>query len=285
MTDDLAKRKEASSTAAGGAADPVAYSFGGAVVAVEAGEPDGARWLRELLTPWFAAAAPAATGPWVRVRSSVGRFAELAAVQQTAATRPVPCFTLDSALVSYPGWTESDGTTVVADGEYGCYYRVLGDQVEIVTRPRDRLARLGILRVVRELAVARALAAPGMLDLRAAGFVTRGLAVLLVGGPRTEKTSLLAHVLASAHAPLLASERVLVDCASGQARGVPMVVALDEATEQSLPELGRGLPRRAALLHAGELTSVEAVASASGPRLVISPAQFARQLGAATTTG
>ena len=282
MADGSERPADAGLTAASGAADGNAYRFGDAVIAVEVGDPDGARWLCELLTPWFALVASVAGGPRVRVTPSAGRFAELAATQLQAATRPLPCFTLDSALVSYPAWTETDGTTVVADGEYGCYYRVLGDQVEIVMRPRDRLARMGLLRVVREMAMARALASAGVLDLHAAGFVVRDLAVLLVGGKRTGKTSLLGHVLASEHAPLLANDRVLVDGASLRATGVPSVVAPDEGTLRRLPALGRGLPRRAALLHAGELASAEAVASASGPRLVISPAQFARQLGATT---
>jgi hypothetical protein len=283
MADGLeTKRQDDRPRAAGDRGDAVAYRFGAAVIAVDAGDRESARWLREFLTPWFTLETARETGPRVRMVASAQRFAELAARQLQTATRPVPCFSLDSALVSYPGWSEPDGTTVVADGEYGCYYRVQGAEVEIVARPDDRVARIGLLRVVRELATLDALAAPGMLDLHAAAFVTRGRAVLLVGGKRAGKTTLLAHVLASGQAALLANDRLMVECGSLRATGVPTIVPVREDTERRFPALGRGLPRRAVLLHAGELALPEAVAWAAGARLVISPTQFARQLGAAT---
>jgi len=55
-------------------------------------------------------------------------------------------------LVFCPGWVDADGANVVWDEEFGCYYRVRDDHVEVVARPRDRQARIGLMRVVRELA-------------------------------------------------------------------------------------------------------------------------------------
>jgi len=260
----------------------VTLRCGEALVEVAAGDPSTARWLREFVEPWFAPAAGGRVNARVRLVASLARFDELDARQMAAGTHPVPSFSLDSALVSYPGWSEPDGATVVADGEYGCFYRVLGKGVEVVAKPGDRMARIGLLRVVREVATLRALTAPGVLDLHAAAFATRDGAVLLIGGKRAGKATLLAHVLTSGQAALLANDRVLVDCSSLLVTGVPTIVPVREETERRFPALGRGLPRRAALLHAGEVTSVEVAAMDSGARLVLSPAQFARQLGAAS---
>jgi len=261
----------------------VTLRCGQALVEVETGDAGTACWLREFVTPWFAPVAAGQANARVRLVASAARFAELDTRQISAGTRPVPCFGLDSALISYPGWSEPDGATVVADGEYGCFYRVLGKEVEIVSKPGERMARVGLLRVVREVATLRALAAPGMLDLHSAAFVTNGGAVLLVGGKRAGKTTLLAHVLTSGRAALLANDRLLVDCTSLVATGVPTIVPVREETEKRFPALGKGLPRRAALLHAGELGAEAAATPGAGARLVLSPAQFARQLGAATT--
>ena len=93
MADGSERRPGAGPTAANGDADGSAYRFGDAVIAVEVGDPDGARWLCELLTPWFALVASVAGGPRVRVTPSAGRFAELAATQLQAATRPLPTLT------------------------------------------------------------------------------------------------------------------------------------------------------------------------------------------------
>jgi hypothetical protein len=282
MADGPESKQHDKARATDGGGDVVTFRCGEALVAVDAGDADTVRWLREFVTPWFAPASVGRANARVRLVANAARFAELDARQLAAGTHPVPCFSLDSALVSYPGWSEPDGATVVADGEYGCFYRVLGKEVEIVTKPGDPVARVGLLRVVREVATLRALAAPGMLDLHAAAFATRGCAVLLVGGKRAGKTTLLAHVLTSGQAALLANDRLLVDCNSLRATGVPTIVPVREDTERRFPALARGLPRRAALLHAGEIASPELAALCAGARLVLSPAQFARQLGAAT---
>ena len=130
-----------------------AYLFGKAKIEVSIDDREVARWLAEFLTPWFSTEAPGQADLHVRMTASAERFTTLACREAKSSLRPVPCFGLDSALVSYPGWCEEDGSTVVADKEFGCYYRVRDHQVEVVARPQDRLARIGLMRVVRELAL------------------------------------------------------------------------------------------------------------------------------------
>ena len=196
----------------------------------------------EFLCPWFSAEAPNGTALNVRMTSSGERFSALARVEAERHPQPLACFRLDRRLVSCPGWIEPDGSILVADQEFGCYYHVQGKQVEVISRPQDRLARIGLMRVVRELAIQRALSRSETLDLHAAAFVFRGRAILLAGDKNAGKTTLLAHALTSPHTALMANDRVIVD-GRLQARGVPTVVSVRDDTEQAFPALGRILPQ------------------------------------------
>ncbi len=181
-------------------------------------------------------------------------------------------------MVSCPGWSEPDGSIFVADQEFGCYYHVQGDQVEVISRPQDRPARIGLMRVVRELAMQRALSRRETLDLHAAAFVFRGRAILLAGDKNAGKTTLLAHALTSPHTALMANDRVVVD-GGLEAHGVPTVVSVRAETEQTFPALGRIFPRCAARFHQGELAADFRSASICQlSALSLSLAQFARQL-------
>jgi hypothetical protein len=254
------------------------YRFGTATVEVASEDEVVGRWLAEFVTPWFSVGAPGDAGPLVRMISSAERFAALAARQSNSAVEEVACFGLDSELVSYPGWIDADGTTVVSDTKFGGFYRMHDQHIEVVARPGDRNTRIGLMRVVREIATLRVLRDP-ILDLHAAAFVWRGRAVLVAGNKNTGKTSLLAHALASGQAGLLANDRVMVRGAS-QAYGVPTVVSVREGTLRSFPAIAAGLPTRATLLTTEELASNGTCHVQTGQRMMLSPAQFARQLGA-----
>jgi hypothetical protein len=258
----------------------IAYCFGTAQVAVDIENGDAARWLSEFMTPWFPVVAAGHHHVLVRMTTSAVAMEALAVRQANANTQPEPGFRLDRGLACLPAWTESDGTTVAADAAWRCFYRVRPGGVDVLGAPGDYLPRVGLMRAVRELLILGATPRPATLDLHAAALVHRGSAVLLAGARRRGKTTLLAHALASGEAALMANDRVIVDLASGVAEGVPTVVSVREGTEQLFPALGRGWPRRATLLHADEVSHPDACAAATGSRLVLSPAQFAGQLGA-----
>jgi hypothetical protein len=209
--------------------------------------------------------------------SSEERFLALARVEAERHPHQLPCFRLDRRLVSCPGWIEPDGTIVAADKEFGCYYQVQRDRAEVISRPQDRQARIGLMRVVRELAMLHTLSQGKTLDLHAAAFVFRGRAILLAGDKNAGKTTLLAHALTSPHTALMANDRVIVD-AQLEARGVPTVVSVRAETEQAFPALGHRLPRRAVLLYKGELAPADFARASIEAPLVLSLAQLARQL-------
>jgi len=255
------------------------YRFGTIATEVNIDDPEVARWLEEFLSPWFSTEAAEGIGLRVRMTSLGERFSALARVEAENHPQPLPCFRLDRMLVSCPGWNEPDGTILAADKEFGCYYQVQGNQVEVVSRPQDRPARIGLMRVVRELAMVRTSPQKETLDLHAAALVFRGRAIVLSGDRNAGKTTLLAHALSSPHTALMANDRVIVD-GRLQARGVPTVVSVRDETERAFPALGRIFPRRAVLLHKGELASADSARASTGQTsiLSLSLAQFARQL-------
>ena len=255
------------------------YRFGEVATEVEIDDPEVARWLAEFMCPWFSTEAQNGAALKVSMSSSGEQLSALARVQAERHPQPLACFRLDRRVVSCPGWVEPGGSILAADQEFGCYYHVQGNQVEVISRPQDRPARIGLMRVVRELAIQRVLSRSETLDLHAAAFVFRGRAILLAGDKNAGKTTLLAHALTSPHTALMANDRVIVD-GGLEARGVPTVVSVRAETERAFPALGRRLPRRAVLFHKGELAAEDLtrVSTYQPSVLALSMAQFARQL-------
>jgi hypothetical protein len=268
-----------------------AYRFGPAVIDVEADDPDAARWLAEFLTPWFEIAVPGKGEFTVRLTSSAPAVAALERREAAATCHPVACFALDSQVVSLPGWAEEEGGgSVIADSRRNCFYRVRERSVEIIAPPRLRRVRVGLMRVVREIAAARMMTQGKVVEFHTAAFAVGKRAVLLVGPKGGGKTTLLVSVLTSGRATLIANDRVFVDASArpGQAIGVPTLVSLRDGTLQLFPNLRRGFPTCPARLHTGELESHDAATledDDAPPVFALSPTQFARRLGVTAVRG
>jgi hypothetical protein len=264
-----------------------AYRCGAARVAVETEDRDTFRWLAEFVTPWFEPCPVLSSSCNVRFTASRIDFESIERQYSTATTRPIPCFALDSEVVQLAGWSEA-GTTVVADTELGSFYRVSATAVEVIARPEFPRARIGLMRVVREVLVASAKAADRLLDLHAAAFATSAGAVLLVGPKQAGKTTLLTHFLRCKRASLIANDRVLVDVgpASPIAFGVPTLVSVRVGTLELFPNLRRTANERPALFHSDESPEPTiSDISDGGPsrHFGLSPAQLAQRCGSGTT--
>jgi len=259
------------------------YRYGPAQIDVEADDADAARWLREFLSPWFEACPPGTSDFRVRFTGSASAFQALERRQAAATPQPLACFALDSQVVELPGWTDAEGT-VLADAGHSCFYQLRRGSVEIVARPGIRRVRVGLMRVVRELAALRMLGEVGCFDLHAAAFAVKDRAVLLVGPKRAGKTTLLASALGSGRASLLANDRVFVETSRSPARafGVPTLVSIRPDTLERFPSLESSIPGGPALLHAAEIEAFAADGSSDARPLKfsLSPAQLAQQLGA-----
>ena len=270
---------------AGGECSVAGYRYGPARIDVEADDADAARWLQEFLTPWFEACPPGASEFSVRLTGSASAFDALERRQAAATLQPRACFALDSQVIELPGWTDAGGT-VIADSGRSCFYQLRRGGVEIVARPGIRRVRIGLMRVMREMAALRMLGEVGCLDLHAAAFAVEDRAVLLVGPKRAGKTTLLVNALRSGRASLLANDRVFVETSRSPCRafGVPTLVSIRPDTLENFPGLASSVSGGSALLHTGEIEAYAACGSgeATPRKFALSPAQLAQQLGART---
>jgi hypothetical protein len=265
-----------------------AYRHGDASVVVETEDYDASRWLAEFVTPWFEPCAAPDSVCDVRFTASQSQFESIDRRCADATTRSLPCFGLDSGVVYLSGWTES-GVTIVADPELASFYCLSGTGVDVIARPQFPRARIGWMRVVRELLIARRQATDRLLDLHAAAFAAPAGAVLIAGPKHSGKTTLLTHFLRCGRGSLIANDRLLVDVDSGlpTAYGVPVLVSLRGGTLEWFPELRRSPGERPAAFHSGESASLAIASSDAGPRrnFGLSPAQLAQRCGSATTSG
>lgn len=250
------------------------YSFGSASVDVDTDAADTLRWLTEFLTPWVDETAFGHADVRVSVTCSRSAFDDLE--HRSSAARLIPCFALDSQLVTLPGWDDRGGA-VLADTELGCFYQVHGHHVDIVGRPGERRVRLGLMRVVRETLAAQRLIQGQFLDLHTAAFEVEQRAVLVAGPKNAGKTTLLCYALASHRARLIANDRVFVDVdqVPGTVYGVPTLASVRPGTIQFFPGLRREFDEHPMRFHTGERDL-----SSRGREFGLSPGQLAQRLGA-----
>jgi hypothetical protein len=228
-----------------------------------------ARWLQGFLKPWMAETAFGSGDVLVTFTRSQVAFDALRR-QSLSAARLIPCFVLDRQVVTLEGWDDNEGGLVLADTELGCFYRVRERHIDIVGGPEERRAKLGLMRVVREILAARTLAAGRTLDLHAAAFEVGRRAVLIAGPKKSGKTTLLCYALASGKARLIANDRVFVEIAGEDPTdvcGIPTLVSIRPDMLRSFPML-RNEPSRTA------------TPDVTVPRpMHLSPAQVAERLG------
>ena len=187
-------------------------------------------------------------------------------------------FVLDQRILTTPCWpSPSNGRPVFFDAAHHALY--LTDArpgVTVVTRAGGRLFRGAVMRIVRELAMARAWTRTSAV-LHASAFAGLQGAVVMTGPKRSGKTSLLLHCLHASGTAFLANDRiVLFD--EGQrftAQGMPSLVSLRHSTIGLFPRLAETLSARRYRAHLtpGEMEAMPA-ATRSDMDGAISPSQL-----------
>lgn len=241
-------------------------SYGSLVIRVDAAERAPLAWIEEFLAGAFGVPAPGAPPDHV-VRLDFGPG-------PTAGEGPsteIECFSLDGHFVSFPGRRMPDGSLALRDEEGGITYVLTGRDVAIHAPADGPAVRLGLLRVVREIATAHALRL-GHLHLHAAA-AGLGKGVVAIAGPRESgKTTLLLHALLDGKARFASNDRLLVDLREGlEARGMPTIVSVREETLARFPGFARRLRDSG---YARDKTLAEAKAMAAPARPMLSPLQF-----------
>lgn len=256
--------------------------FGSGSVRVETDAPRDLDWLAECLTPQFDIAHDGAHDAVVTLSRDGGKHRELLARGPASEGIRVVCFALDSRTVSHPRWDGPAGTSTVFDEEYRVFYVIDGRRVDVVADGASPWVRVALLRVVREIIMARC-AREGWLAVHAAAAVAGGRAVVIAGPKHAGKTSLLVHALTHPGAALAANDRVMV--ADGAdlitIRGLPTLVNVRAGTTRLVPRpfaTWNGHPDHACLTIEEAARDLRPRAGPDAP-LLLSPAQFAAAFG------
>jgi hypothetical protein len=205
---------------------------------------------------------------------------------------PVPAFARHRrhvAVLDFPSAPprRGDGPSGAAgrtlyDSEHDLFYVIAGDRVQLVAAQENLQARLRLLHILREVALAAACRRRALI-LQAAAIVVDGQALLVVGAGQSGKTTLMAQLLQHPGAAFMADDLVLL-IAQGDglmAVGVPSIVALRPDTPRLVPG---GLSRLVNDTDTALLTPAERAARTTPTptpdgRLLLSPRQFADALG------
>ena len=215
------------------------YTFLDTTLTVESKDDSALTWLDEMLLPWFDphGAATAELALIVRHAPEADR-----APLGSPVTPPIrPFLLLDSRVISLPTWC-SDHRIVVDDPEEHCRYVL--DGLEVIAET-GQSGRLGLMRVIREIAVEHERRHARGLEIHAAALELGGSAIVVAGPKSAGKTTLLLHAVTRHSAGLVANDHVLVDAWTGQPRviGVPAVIRIHPGTAVAFPALGAHRPR------------------------------------------
>lgn len=251
-------------------------------IRVTSDDPATLIWLREVLTPPFALGPNGGRTLEVDVATAPSRYRDVAASRPTGELAAIPCFAGDRTLTYRPGW-EHDGRIVADEHRLGALYVLSKGRVEVLASPGTSRVRTATMRVVRELAVARALSDPACVLIHAAAAAPSVGAVLFAGPRECGKTTTLASVVRATRAGVLTNDRTLLRrTADGwTAYGIPTIVNVRPGTLALMPDFAAALGRIAA---GSDRTVAEAMAAhargAATDATKLSVAQLAAALDA-----
>lgn len=255
------------------------FCLAGAAIDVTANQPEPLDWLADLVPE-------AEPGP---VRLTLDLLADDAAhagLRQRpvpALASPVPVFARHRRHVAALDYPFGDGARTLYDPDFDLFYLVGDTHVRIVARRDNPRARLRLLDILREVALANACQRRALV-LQSAALIVDGQALLVVGPPQSGKTTLLAHLLRQPGATYLADQLVVL-LAQGDgflALGMPSIVEVRPDTPRLLGgELARLIhDADSALLTPAERAARPVPQPTDDGRLILSPRQFADALGA-----
>ena len=265
------------------------FGYRGIQIRVECPYETHLQWLDEFLQPWFTSEDD---GPWswrVVFSDDRGAYETLRRRGPRRDGALLDCFALDAAVLRLPAWTSDEGTTTVFEERASVFFSVDSRvrTVRVVAGTPYAWQRIGLMRVVRELAMNHALRSDALFLHASASVLGRD--GIVVTGPRSAgKTTLLVYLL-SRGARFVANDRVLVsvDDAGVRLHGMPTLVAVRPGTFDFFPPFR---DRLLASAYATAWTLAEARAlpppdarTVGDEKTDVTPAQFLDLLGARAT--
>lgn len=219
-----------------------AFTLLGTTIRVTCDDPATLTWLREVLTPPFERGPNGGGTLDVDVSTAPDRARNVAASRPAGELAAIPCFAGDRQLAYRPGW-EHDGRLVVDEHRLGAFYVLENGRVEVLAASETSRVRTATMRVVRELAVARALGDPACILVHAAAAAASSGAVLFAGPRESGKTTTLASVVRATRTAFLANDRTLLRRGADgwTAYGIPTIVNVRPGTLALLPDFAAAI--------------------------------------------
>lgn len=253
------------------------------VISVAAPAADDLTWLAEALACGFATvdAAPAAPAASVQLIIDAAAHDALLAGGRRAAG-DVEGFAQDADRYVLEPWQGDADDACLRDPRIPAFYRIdrRRRRVEILARAAGPRWRMALLRVVRELAMDRVVAAGGVLVHGAA--VASAAGVIAISAPKRHgKTTLLLSLLEHTGAAYVSNDRCVLRVGAGGAdgatvRGLPTIVSITRDGLARFPALRDRLFAARPALAAGEenvgLAPQEFTALLTSPRAASGPA-------------
>jgi hypothetical protein len=259
------------------------FEYAGCRVRVETTDPAALVWLREFLLPDFAECPDGPPGHLVILQTDADAFDTLRRRGPDASGRSIGCFALDGGIVTLPCWRSEGKEILVFDSEMVSFYRKNpgASCTEIISKPGNLAVRVALLRVVREIVMARVHACGGLV-VHGAALEWHGKGYVIPGPKEAGKTTLLLHLLRKTGAAYVANDRSVVwpDRRPATVRGLPTIVNVRTSTLAWFPELeealqSSGYHHRFSLEDAERNRRTAKRASSSH----VTPAQLGRLLG------
>ncbi len=243
------------------------------------GSRDNLRWATEFFSPALRSMSQAATTETVHAEIDSQRHLELHRRMHRGQTRRYNCFTLDGHFESFSGCASADGGLVIWLDTLSLMLCVneARDVFHVIADSPEAKLRVGVMRVLREIATVRALRS-GALPLHGAACVVSGVAVGFLGAKRAGKTTSLIHWLQTPRTRFLANDRFFVfhRDAAWFAQGMPTIVSVRTDTLRHFEALRRrlgDLPYRPSRTLA-EVRSGRVQPTEPGDSVYLSQAQF-----------
>ena len=195
--------------------------------------PDDLAWLREFLEPSLSFDSALSATRHVELQVDQSRYDSRLRILDSRPREELECFTLDGKFESFPGCTTDEGGLLLHLDRFRLLLEVcpLRRDIQLVAAAPAARVRLGLMRVIREVATVAALRA-GAIPFHGAACVDEGRAFCLLGAKQAGKTTSLIHLLQEDHRRFLANDRFFVqETAAGlEVRGMPTIVKVRSGT-------------------------------------------------------
>lgn len=242
------------------------------------------RWLGEFFEPSLATDGLAVCRATVAASLDANRFEMLRRVHSRHERRPYDCFTLDGSFDSFSGCHTAQGDLLIWLDRFDLMLRVGATKsvYELVAGSASAKLRIGLMRVVREIATVQALRAGGV-PFHGSACAHQDGAFGFLGHKTAGKTTSLIHWLRSEETRFLANDRLFLFRRPGgwTARGMPTIVKLRPDTWQLFEDLRQRATEYPSdwshTLAEGHAVAAEGVAGR--PATTFTQAQFLRIVG------